>query len=91
MRVPRLCRASAQTLVDAGLTCLLPELDAWREFLVGDIGSMGDEGRNVEVYLQRWPADKKVTYHGVLEIEYIGQIMLCSVPLKAIQSTTQGR
>lgn len=51
---------SVQDLVAAGLECLLPHLETWKGFTVAGPLPGIDGGRNVEVYLQRWPADKKV-------------------------------
>lgn len=51
-----------QDLIAAGLSCLLPELETWKGFTVGsplNTLSTDGRGRNVEVYLQRWPVDKK--------------------------------
>ncbi|CAM9641636.1 unnamed protein product [Ectocarpus fasciculatus] len=47
------------TLKAAGLRCLLPALDAWKGSTVKGPLPRVDEGRIMEIYLQRWPADKK--------------------------------
>lgn len=51
-----------QDLAAAGLSFLLPFLDTWKGFTVEDPGLSRAGERNVEIYLQRWPADKKVGY-----------------------------
>ena len=47
-------------MVAAGLSCLLPSLDLWKGSTVAGPLSGLHEGRIMEIYLQRWPADKKV-------------------------------
>lgn len=54
---------SPQDLVDAGLSCLLPMLETWKGYTVGGplsaLNSPDGGNKILEVYLQRWPADKK--------------------------------
>lgn len=52
--------AALQDLVAAGLACLLPSLDLWKGATVAGPVPGLHGGKIVEVYLQRWPADKKV-------------------------------
>lgn len=55
-----------QDIIAAGLECLLPSLDPWKGFTVAGPLPGIDGGKTVEVYLQRWPADKKVRLIGLL-------------------------
>lgn len=49
-----------QNLEAAGLGCLMSDLDVWKGSTVaGPLPGVAG-GRTMEVYLQRWPADKKV-------------------------------
>lgn len=49
-----------QNLEAAGLGRLLPSLEVWKGSTVAGPLPVVDGGRTMEVYLQRWPADKKV-------------------------------
>eukprot|EP00903_Cladosiphon_okamuranus_P016857 g15545.t1 len=48
-----------ESLEAAGLSCLLPSLDVWKGSTVAGPLPGVDGGRTMEIYLQRWPADKK--------------------------------
>lgn len=54
----------AQDLVAAGLSCLVHSLHPWKGFTLpnpeGPTEGSREGGRILEIYLQRWPADKKV-------------------------------
>lgn len=50
-----------QNLEAAGLACLVPSLDVWKGSTVAGPLPGVDGGRTMEIYLQRWPADKKVS------------------------------
>lgn len=49
-----------QNLEAAGLGCLMPFLEVWKGSTVAGPLPGVPGGRTMEVYLQRWPADKKV-------------------------------
>ena len=51
---------SLQDMVAAGLACLLPALEPWKGATVAGPVPGLHVGKIMEVYLQRWPADKKV-------------------------------
>eukprot|EP00752_Nemacystus_decipiens_P004070 g3725.t1 len=48
-----------ENLEAAGLGCLVPSLEVWKGSTVAGSLPAIDGGRTMEVYLQRWPADKK--------------------------------
>lgn len=50
-----------QNLEAAGLGCLVSHLDVWKGSTVAGPLPWVDGGRTMEIYLQRWPADKKVS------------------------------
>ena len=46
--------------MSAGLECMVPYLEPWKGFTVAGPLAGVDGGKILEVYLQRWPTDKKV-------------------------------
>lgn len=56
----RCCSCYEQDLLSAGLECIVPYLEPWKGFtMTAPLAGVGG-GNVLEVYLQRWPADKKV-------------------------------
>lgn len=54
------CTCCDQDLLSAGLECIVPYLEPWKGFTMTPPLAGAGGGNVLEVYLQRWPADKKV-------------------------------
>lgn len=60
----------------AGLEFLVPSLDPWKGFTVAGPLPGTDGGKIVEIYLQRWPADKKASILKFAVVDIVSVVTL---------------